>query len=459
MLAGYLLFSSAAYLLSEFRDDFWTRSVPLAGYTITGQDLVDGFGAGNPFAVAGRISFHLGAKSGSIADIILDLLRDYAIIHGSIIAIGLIWSVVRLRPVALAHGPGGETKRQRKGRRLPALGRLPMIWKEVFAEPGMRLHLVLRLLVALIVLASSAAPVLITASYFFDLVYTAGEPQIGTLYYSGHPWMLFREDMNAWVRVMGGVLGTVMLLMVAARAGGSITGERARNTLDDLLTSPLTNAEIVNAKWFGAIFGQRRGLLWLGIVFGIGLCAGGLHIIGALLYLVAWFTYAGFMASLGLLFSAGSRSTFRATLKTMSATLFFLGGHWLLSGLFCYLPMGLMFDRWETRETTDWMIAAQVGVTPPLILGAAPLPTLDTWEFFDGHDRPVKYLIFALFGVVLFLVAGQVLRQGAIVKFAQALNRKAIRGAERPPPKEPLVDAIIVPAEPGKIEAAGPAAP
>ena len=441
-LVGYLLFSSAAYLLSEFHADFWTNAVQLGGYTITGQDLVDGFGAGNPFAAAGKISFHLGMRSGSISDVILELLRDYATFHGVIIVGGLVWSVVRLRPLALAQGPGGETKRQRRGRRLPALGRRPMFWKEVFAEPGMRLHFVLRVLLVVIVLASFVPPVLITANYLPELLY-------------GRAWSDYREAMSAWVVATGGVLGTVLLLMAAARAAGSITGERARHTLDDLLTSPLTNAEIVNAKWWGALLAQRRGLLWLGIVYCIGLCSGGVSIVGALAYFVALIVYASFMVSIGLFFSANSRGTFRATLKTMIAALFFLGGHWLLSGLFCFLPLAIAHNH--TDDLVVWLVPAQVGFTPPAILTMAPLIKPD--KIRDTHEHIDRIVGFAVFGLCVFVIAGQLLRNGVIAKFAQVMNRTAVHKADGPLPKEAIPEAVVVPAQPEKIVEPGTVSP
>ncbi len=59
-------------------------------------------------------------------------------------------------------------------------------------------------------------------------------------------------------------LGTLLLLGVAIRAAGSVSGERARHTLDDLLATPLSNRDIIHGKWLGSIVGMRRGWLWLG---------------------------------------------------------------------------------------------------------------------------------------------------------------------------------------------------
>jgi ABC-type transport system involved in multi-copper enzyme maturation permease subunit len=441
-------------LLQEF-NDFWQGSVTIARYQITGEDLVDSFGAGNPFAVATRIMRHMFDKHGSISDVILDLLRDYAIFHGVIIVGGLVWSVVRLRPLALAQGPGGETKRQRRGRRLPALGRRPMFWKEVFAEPGMRLHLVLRVLLVLIVLASFVPPVLFTASYLPELLYAPIEPDPGGRNYYQNPWTNYRESMSAWVVATGGVLGTVLLLMAAARAAGSITGERARHTLDDLLTSPLTNAEIVNAKWWGALLAQRRGLLWLGIVYCIGLCSGAVSIVGTLGYFLALIVYASFMTSLGLFFSASSRGTFRATLKTMIAALFFLGGHWLVSGLFCYLPLAIGHNH--TDDLVDWLVPAQVGFTPPAILTMAPLIEPDKIQ--DTHEHIDRIVGFGVFGLCVFVIAGQLLRFGVIAKFAEVMNRTAVHKADGPLPKETITEAVATPAQPEKIVEPGTVSP
>ena len=54
-----------------------------------------------------------------------------------------------------------------------------------------------------------------------------------------------------------------MLLAVAVRASGSISGERDKQTMDGLLTTPLDGHTILLAKWVGAILSVRWGWVWL----------------------------------------------------------------------------------------------------------------------------------------------------------------------------------------------------
>ena len=63
------------------------------------------------------------------------------------------------------------------------------------------------------------------------------------------------------------MVACLMLLSVAVRAAGSVSGERDRQTLDSLLTSPLEVTEILWGKWVGAILSPRWIWCWLGLIW------------------------------------------------------------------------------------------------------------------------------------------------------------------------------------------------
>src|SRR5207249_8423686 len=85
------------------------------------------------------------------------------------------------------------------------------------------------------------------------------------------------QRLNEWVRVVGTSVACLLLIGVALRAANSISGERDRQTLESLLTTPLESDEILRAKWRGSLLSVRWGWLWLGLIWSVGLVTGSLH--------------------------------------------------------------------------------------------------------------------------------------------------------------------------------------
>jgi ABC-type Na+ efflux pump permease subunit len=239
--------------------------------------------------------------------------------------------------------------------------------------------------------------------------------------------------------MMSGLGGSLLLLAVAMRAAGSVTSERSRQTLDDLLTTPLTNREIILGKWLGAILGPRRGLLWLGIVYLIGMLTGGLNPFGALLAGAAWLAFAMFFASVGVWCSVRCRHTFQASGLAIAISAFVLGLHWAVTGLLCYMPVAFLTDGRGWGEIVEWPAAVQVGFTPPLILGFLPFRSFRELD----HIPPdvVKFIVAGLVGIVVFAGAGWAWHRYCVRFFAQRFNRADVRRPSGQPPAEQPADA------------------
>jgi ABC-type transport system involved in multi-copper enzyme maturation permease subunit len=432
LMAAYLVLSGLAQL--GIGTDFGNASIDLGNTNVSGDDLIEAFGAGNPIVGTASIVEQLDNGSGFVA-VLRDFVREYSLFHVATSFICIGWAAARLRPVALGQGDEGRRLRRLRKRKLPELGHYPMIWKELFVEPGPRFHLILRFVIFLLVIASFWPPIQITAEHWDRLT-----GNISYRFYSGyrdsmserddneHNWRYYREEMNAWVRGMSSALGMLLLLGVAVRAAGSITGERSRQTLDDLLATRLSNREIIHGKWLGAILGMRRGLLWLGAVYLVGLATGGLNFFAGVFTILAWFCFACFFASLGLWFSAASRNTFRATTLTIICSIFCLFLHWAVTALCCFLPLGFSGVRWEYRDEMEWLQAIQAGFTPPFTLGALP-----HWEVPAEHEirlEVVKFALGILIGLAGFGLAGWGLLRATVVRFALTYNRMAVRHPE-----------------------------
>jgi ABC-type transport system involved in multi-copper enzyme maturation permease subunit len=125
--------------------------------------------------------------------------------------------------------------------------------------------------------------------------------------------------MSYWVRGASAFIGCTMLLEVAVRAAGCLSGERDRQTLDGLLATPLDNRTILWEKWLGCVLTQRFTALTLVLVWIVGVLTGSLHWLAVPCFVVAWLGYAGFVAGLGLWFSVANRSTLRSVFGTLCA--------------------------------------------------------------------------------------------------------------------------------------------
>jgi ABC-type transport system involved in multi-copper enzyme maturation permease subunit len=183
-----------------------------------------------------------------------------------------------------------------------------MLWKEITLDRRQR-HRLGRALLGSLALASLAPAGLIFLTDY-------GPPGPG-------PLLAGRElALNLWVRAVGTIVACVGLLAVALNAGESVTTEREKGTLDSLLASPLTGQEILFAKWLGSIVAVARWALpWLGVIWGVALVAGALHVIALAALALTWLAYATAFASIGLWVSVVSKTTLRATVVTVGLAL------------------------------------------------------------------------------------------------------------------------------------------
>jgi ABC-type Na+ efflux pump permease subunit len=279
-----------------------------------------------------------------------------------------------------------------------------MVWKEVFAEPRLRLNWFGRIILILLIAASFLPPIIIIEYYHSD-----GGLQSGSLY---RP---FADSMNLWVRIVGTFVACLTLLAVGVRASSSISGERDRQTWDSLLATPLSSDAILFGKWLGSVASVRWAWLWLGSIWALGLVTGGLHPFAVPALVIAWLVYAVVGAGVGLWHSMHRRTSLRAALWTIQTCLMIGVGHWLVVGMGCYAPLtflgmhelGLLF-----------LLKVQFSQTPPAVLG---------WLAFDiydsGADESMEITAFALLGVVSWAVGILFFWMIASNRFEQLTNR------------------------------------
>jgi ABC-type transport system involved in multi-copper enzyme maturation permease subunit len=281
-----------------------------------------------------------------------EMLGRYALFHGIVGAAGILAAMLRLRPVAqcqVAEPSGGRPRWRPVLWQRASVGQLPMLWKELHVEGSLRFHWVGVLIVVLLVVLSFVPVVFIVLSRNF---------------WSASLWVYLAEEMNVWVRMAGTIVALLLLLAVAVRASACISGERDRQTLDSLLTTPLESSDILAAKWLGNIASVRWGWLWLGSIYGLGLLTGGLELIAVPLLLAAWLVHAGCVSLVGCWFSMASKTTLRATIWTLTTILLLWGGHW--APWLCCIALPPFHLRDHVFEQV--ILKLQACLTPPLFL-------------------------------------------------------------------------------------------
>jgi ABC-type transport system involved in multi-copper enzyme maturation permease subunit len=379
---------------------------------LTVADVVKGFNAGNIFYCLARL---FDKSSGSPSEELWGTLRDYAIFHGTVALVCISGAVYRLRQQALKESitvkaaKGRWTRRRWRSR--PPVGDRPMVWKEVYAESGARTGWFHRAVMLVLVVASIARAAIIVGVFIASDAPYRAEERTATI-----GWM---------ARIVGSLVTCLVLLGVGVRASGSLTGERERQTLDGLLTTPLDSDTILFGKWLGSILGQRWGWAWAASIIGLGVVTGGVHLLALPLLLLAWASYAAFMASLGLLNSTIQRTTLRANVATVAGAAMIGFGHWAV--WMCCLPLAYVADSQMVEGGVfEWVSLFQAyGLTPPFTLG---LLTFQGWEFENGLFLPglitfVKMLLSAVIGIALYAGGAYVLWRIASRRFRETSGR------------------------------------
>ncbi len=231
-----------------------------------------------------------------------------------------------------------------------------------------------------------------------------------------HAWTKLGEGVNVWVRVINPIVSSLMLLGVAVRAAGAFGGERDRDTLVSLMTTPLTTGEIVWAKWAGSLASVRLFLVWLGAVWAIGLVTGGVGILAVPAQVVFWLAPAAFVAALGLYCSAACKTTLRATTWAIVGTLMVLGGHWVCTGMCLFLPLEIAFSG--SGLDLKWLVYLETALSPPAVFAILPYHELADWRDADGVFR-----VMLVVGLVVWCVAAAVVGHLAHERFRQLTNR------------------------------------
>lgn len=332
---------------------------------------------------------------GSTGPVFLDLLAKYATFHG-IAALLLLRAAIRtLRSRPLDPPRITWTSRVHfefpPRRRRPELGEWPLLWKELYADAAIGSNQLGRYFS----FGSIVAGCLIVAAFAVVIV-----ARIEGDSYSGEAFdfRLLAHDSNAALRLLGTILGMGMLLLVGLAAAGSVAGERSRQTLDSLLSTPVEKDHIVLAKWLGAILSVRSLGWFLGSLWLLAILTGGLQVFAVPLLVLAWLAQAAAVAALGVRLSVDCGSALRAMVFTVAALLAAT-----LLPLLLQEVIAVHLDQFLPAGVADKAgRIVGIGLSPAATLSALALRN-DVEAFGSGPE--CFNLLAGLFGILFYAVA------------------------------------------------------
>jgi ABC-type transport system involved in multi-copper enzyme maturation permease subunit len=209
------------------------------------------------------------------------------------------------------------------------------------------------------------------------------------------------------------------MLGLALRAAGVFTGERERQTMDSLLTSDLTDDEIISGKLRGCLWSMRNAGTILGVMLALGILTGGLFPLFLFGVAMALAAHAAFAVNLGMYCSLVSRSTMRATLATVSIFLAVTLGHWIV-----YLVVTTLCHMAGSPDMASTLGEFHLyGLTPP-VTQAGLIVTLSGATMKSFRELNLHGVLPALLGTGLYALLALLLGILVRVRFAKVTGRR-----------------------------------
>jgi ABC-type transport system involved in multi-copper enzyme maturation permease subunit len=423
---------SAVFLTYLQAAGYFVVSMCCAPFASFGGSLnpLNWVGAGNPFVAIARLEAEVVA-GGSLAGAVPAVVRDYALFHLLVAFVCCRLAMRRLRewnrepwpatwrtpePVVVrpvARAPELAHRHVLPGKPRPRVGAHAMLWKELYAEPGLGADRVGR--------AVGPIPVLLGLFWLGYLLLGFCLLSL-TISSSAED---FGRAFNRLIRSLGTPLAALLWLGIALRAAGTLTSERERQTLDSLLTTPLENRAILFAKWLASVWCVRKAFWVLGPICLVGILTGGLHVLALPLIAAAWLTYAALAANVGLWFSLICRTTLRATIFSLLAFLALAAAPFALWASWESLVRML---RWE--QDFPWVFQFHAEhVLPPVSLGLLVFCDAD---FGPGGWMTGQTVLEALGGVAGYAVLAAILWALIAGRFPLVTGRMPVGKSGRP---------------------------
>ncbi len=263
-------------------------------------------------AIRGYVDILALSEGGQLSGHLPFILAASVVLHGALTFFCLLQAIRALRPDPVTGVPDSPGPSAR-----PVLGDTsPLLWKENRGEP--------------LTPKQRDRRDLFQMGYAIGFTVSVTFLVTGFLASSRHDEKA-RNDIATGFRDLGlPFFVCIGLVRLTLRGAGTISTERQRQTLDSLLTTPLTNGEILRGKWLSCLAGQRGLNLVFGLFILTGVLLAALSPLGLLVILLDSAVLAAFAICLGMSVSVSSRSTFHATTTAFLLLVALTVGHWLL---------------------------------------------------------------------------------------------------------------------------------
>src|SRR5262249_55935337 len=156
----------------------------------------------------------------------------------------------------------------------------------------------------------------------------------------------------------------------------------------------------------------------------LALAVGGVHPVMLPAAAVSFAVYASTFAWIGLYCSLQARTTLRATMFAILASVFLGGGYFLVLMFCCGLPLGLARVR-----PTDVRLVIQflMGFSPPVNIFWLPIREFDDRELSLGRGpEEVPYAPFWVIGLLAWAGLSLLLSAQCVHKFRRIANRISV---------------------------------
>lgn len=329
-------------------------------------------------------------------------------------------SIARLRRSSRrqAEGAGARSMYSRRwvglrGRFFPkpTCGEDPVLWKEIHTSrvPGTAEVLAVFVAVSLIGLIGWGT-------------YSFGRPAFIELSHEGFASSgsgSRRADFNRFLSHVSSWVEFVLFLIVAGVAATSVTVERACDTWDSLIATPLGGREILRGKMLGTAWKVRWGVALLVLLWLLGLVSGSLHPIGLVAAVVVLSVSIWFMIALGTYASLTSRDTAAASNRALIPAL-------LLSGSFlvCYIPskFSTVFMGAGSAPFVNWLCLVSHGEIREVLSGEPTFRRLEEMNIYS-YESGLRVLGACLISIAAFAAAAVCLSRAAFNRFDRVVGR------------------------------------
>ena len=343
----------------------------------------------------------------------------------------IVWAVARFRGASR-----DEDRSEGASRRLNQLGALfakrprdrspsaenPVLWKELHTARPRGIAEAVGLLIALGFVSLIGYGTYVFARPAFSEWFANG---LGPATSEAH-----REKFNEYLRSVSGCVEFLILLIVAAVAAGGVTTERARETWDSLIATPLSGRAILRAKGVGAIWKVRWVVLLLVVFWSVGLMTGSLHPLGFVAALGLLAVAIGFMEAMGTYQSLVSRDTPQASNRTLVPALLLM-----CSFVACFVPpriASVVMGCGSVPFVTMLTLASYADIDE-LVMANETFGRLESIGIYT-YESPLRVLATYLFGTAGFAVGARWYHRAAVIRFDQAVGRPERAGMPREEP-------------------------